>query len=210
MDFTNEITLDLNAVSNYPIISAKQNDIESRILLVHFTKNGVQYKMNKNNSVSLRLRKPDGKLILNKGKINTDGTATITLTQQCLTVAGRAYADLMEINGKGQLLSTTAFIINIQASPDVMGQEALSSNEFSYLMSFLGEAQGKIEEAEAWAIGMEGDQSVPSDHEAYNNNAKYWSQQAENNFIKTQNIAASLNFNFNQTTGKLKITYQTE
>jgi len=122
------------------------------------------------------MRKPDGKQIMNYATINNDGTVTVTLTQQCLTVAGRAYADLAEFNSQGQILSTAPFILNVVASPDVMGSEAISSNEFSYLASFIEQGANIVGEAQEWANGKNGDTPVDSSSPAYNNNAKYWSK----------------------------------
>lgn len=180
MTYTQEITLDLNANSAPPIVYAKQTDTESRQLLVHFTQDDAEYLVNHNNSVALRIQKPDGKQIMNYAIINNDGTVTVTLTQQCLAVAGRAYADLAEFNSQGQILSTAPFVLNVVASPDVMGSEAISSNEFSYLASFIEQGADIVGQAQEWANGYNGDAPVSSSNPAYNNNAKYWSNQAAN------------------------------
>lgn len=80
MTYTQEITLDLNANSAPPIVYAKQSDIESRQILVHFTKDDAEYLVNHNNSVALRVRKPDGKQIMDYAAVNNDGTVTVTFT----------------------------------------------------------------------------------------------------------------------------------
>lgn len=174
MEYIQEITLELNSNSAYPVVNAKQNDVDTRILHIHYTKDGAEYKVNHNNSVALRLRKPDMRLVFNDGVVNQDGTVNVTLTYQCLTTAGRAYADLVEFNSNGQMLSTISFIINIQASPDVIGTEAISSNEFLYLKSFIDRGNSIIGEAQEWANGYNGDVPVSSGDLAYNNHAKYW------------------------------------
>lgn len=176
MIYTQEITLDLNPNIASPIISAKQNDIDSRVLLVHYTQDGAEYKVSRSNSVALRLRKPDMHMIFNDGIINEDGTVSVELTRECLAVAGRAYADLVEFNSEGQTLSTSSFIINIQASPDVMGSEAVSSDEFLYLKSFIDKGMDIIGQAQEWVDGYNGDTPVEGKSK---NNAKYYSQRAE-------------------------------
>ena len=130
MTYIDEITLDFNAITNFPIIAAKQNDVDSRILLIHFTKNGEAAEIDKNLKVGYRIRKPDGHIVLNNGVNNKDNTVTITLTQECLSAAGRAYADVYFHDNGGKLLSTTSFIINIMASPNTMTNAAASSDEF--------------------------------------------------------------------------------
>ena len=174
MEYIQEITLELNSNSAYPVVNAKQNDVDTRILHIHYTKDGAEYRVNHSNSVALRLRKPDMRLVFNDGVVNQDGTVNVTLTYQCLTTAGRAYADLVEFNSNGQMLSTISFIINIQASPDVIGTEAISSNEFLYLKSFIDRGNSIIGEAQEWANGYNGDVPVSSGDLAYNNHAKYW------------------------------------
>lgn len=178
MTYTQEITLDLNANSAPPIVYAKQSDTESRQILVHFTQDDAEYLVNKNNSVALRVRKPDGKQIMDYAAINNDGTVTVTLTQQCLAAAGRAYADLAEFNSQGQILSTAPFVLNVVASPDVMGSEAISSDEFGYLASFIEQGAHVVGEAQEWANGYNGDTPVSSSNPAYHNNAKYYAEQA--------------------------------
>ena len=179
MTYLQEITLDLNANTAPPIIYAKQNDTDSRALLVHFTQDDAEYLIDHNNSVALRVRKPDGTQIMDETTVNNDGTVTVTFSQQCLAADGRAYADLAEFNSLGQLLSTASFIINIVASPDVMGSRALSSDEFTYLTSFIQRGNEIIGEAQEWANGYNGDVPVSSTNPAYNNNAKYWSDHAK-------------------------------
>lgn len=210
MEYIQEITLDLNTHSAPLIVNAKQNDTDTRKLLVHYTKNGEEYKINTNNSVALRVRKPDMHLIFNNGVVNNNGTVSVTLTQQCLAVSGRAYADLVEFNSSGQMLSTVSFIIDIQAMPDVMGNEAISSNEFLYLKSFIDTGNSIIGKAQEWANGYNGDTPVSSSNPAYQNNSKYWAQQAESNFTKTQNIMSSLDFSFEPSTGILTVSYETQ
>lgn len=178
MEYIQDITLDLDPNVAPLVISAKQSDVDSRIIRIHYTKNGQPYEINQNSSVAFRMRKPDMHLVLDDGVINSDGTVSITLTYQCLSAAGRAYADVVEFNSKGQMLSTVAFILDIQASPDVMGHAALSSDEFLYLKSFIDSGNQIIGKAQEWANGYNGDEPVDSDSPAYNNHAKYWSEQA--------------------------------
>lgn len=185
MTYTQDLTLDLNSNAAYPTVSAKQNDVDSRILHIHYTKDGAEYLVNHNNSVALRVRKPDSTLAFISATVDYDGTVYVTLSQQCLTVAGRAYADLVEFNAAGQMLSTVSFIINIMASPDVMGGEAISSDDFQYLKSFIDRGNQVIGEAEEWAVGYYGDTQLgPSSSTTIpgnNNNAKYWSEEASRN-----------------------------
>ena len=57
-----------------------------------------------------------------------------------------------------------------------MGSEAISSNEFLYLKSFIDRGNEVIGEAQEWANGYNGDTPVPSSNPAYNNHSKYYSE----------------------------------
>ena len=180
MNYNQEITLDLNSNSAYVVVDAKQGDVDSRTLLVHYTSNGEEYKVNTNNSVALRMRKPDKTVVFNDTTINYDGSVLVPFSYQCLTVAGRAYADLVELNSDGQTLSTVSFIVNIMAQPDFSADAALSSDEFLYLKSFLDRGNHVVGEAQEWANGYNGETPVTEDNPAYNNNSKYWAEWTEN------------------------------
>ncbi len=67
------------------------------------------------------------------------------------------------------------------AAPDVASQ-AISSNEFGYLQQVTNDANSIINEAEAWAVGRRGGIDVSSTDPQYENNAKYYSEQASNAF----------------------------
>ena len=179
MEYIQDIIFDLNLNTAPPIINAKQNDVNSRFLRVHYVRDGVPYDVDINNSVALRILKPDGKKIMDDALVQPDGSVLVTLTQQCLAAAGRAFADLVEINSLGQMLSTMSFIINIQPMPDVMDDTMISSDEFLYLKTFIDRGNSIIGEAQEWANGYNGDIPVSPDNPAYENNAKYWSEQAE-------------------------------
>ena len=77
MNYNQEITLDLNSSSAFVVVDAKQGDVNSRTLLVHYTSNGEEYKVPHNNFVTLRMRKPDGTSILNNTTVNYDGTVLV-------------------------------------------------------------------------------------------------------------------------------------
>jgi len=85
-------------------------------LLIHFTKDGEKYEIN-SDRVWLRVRKPDGHVVLKEGTINkSNGTVEVNLTPQILAVPGRAYADIIEFNDSSNTsdtLSTASFIIII-------------------------------------------------------------------------------------------------
>ena len=99
MEYIQEITLDLNSNTAYTTVGAKQGDANSRKIRVHITENGKSYTIPSNAMAYFRLRKPDGKAVLNTATIErTSNTVLITLTAQALAVSGRGYADITLYN----------------------------------------------------------------------------------------------------------------
>ena len=179
MTYTQEITLDLNSSSMATIVSAKQGDVDSRILVVHFTENGEPYEIpNSCTDAAFRMHTPDGRSILNVAPINhSEHTVTVTFTYDCLYKNGRAYADIVMFHDS-TVLSTTSFIIDIVPQPAFSSQEAIASDEFLYLKSFIDRGNAVIEQAtrnsEAFANGTrDGVPVIPSDP-AYKKNSKYY------------------------------------
>lgn len=161
MEYIQELSLELNSNTAYSTVGAKQGDNNSRVVVIHITENGEDYNLREHgvSSAYFRLRKPDGKAVINTATISDDGeTVSIVLTSQALAVSGRGYADVTLMQGS-QILSTISFILLIMSSPGV-AQEATSSNEFGYLNAVVEDATHIIYEAEAWAAGTRGGQPV--------------------------------------------------
>lgn len=165
MEYTQEITLELNSNVAYTTVGAKQGDHNTRIIKIHITQNGIDYNLAEQgvSAAYFRFRKPDGKAIINSCDINSDNTISLALTSQTLAVSGRGYADITLMSGSS-ILSTVSFIIVIMSSPQVAG-EATSSSEFGYLNAVVEDATHIIYEAEAWAAGTRGGAPVFGNNE---------------------------------------------
>lgn len=159
VSYTQEITLDINTNTAYQVVSAKQGDTGSRWVLIHLTKNNIPYSATPGNNAQFRCRKPDGHAVINPAVINNDGTITVELTSQTLAVAGRGYADVVESDGEGNVLSSVSFILLIMAAPDVAGN-ATSSDEFQKLNELVSRSDELISEAEAWARGTKNNMDI--------------------------------------------------
>ena len=90
-----------------------------------------------------------------------ESTINVQLTEQVLAVSGRGYADVIEYDGIGNVLSSVSFILNVMASPDVAGN-ATSTDEFQKLTDVVAEADDIIGEAETWTRGTNHDILVSS------------------------------------------------
>lgn len=156
MEYLQEITLEFNSNTAYTTVGAKQGDASSRVIKVHITENGQDWKIPTGVTASYRIRKPDGYAVWNPGEIDyTENTVNIVLTEQTLAVAGRAYADILLTKGTAnerQVLSTISFIIIIMAAPNIV-ENIASSNEFARILDLTDNADVILNEAEAWALG---------------------------------------------------------
>lgn len=167
MEYTQEITLDVNSNTAYTVVGAKQGDSSSRIIVVHITKNGVPYIIEPNATAYFRFKKPDGKAILNEAYINyNDNTISVILTSQTLSAHGRGYADVVLYGSNQEILSTVSFVLLIMAAPDISGA-ATSSDEFGYLQGIVDSANATIYESEAWAVGTRSGIPVVGDSFSY-------------------------------------------
>ena len=186
VSYTQEITLDINTNTAYQVVSAKQGDTGSRWVLIHLTKNNIPYSATVGNNAQFRCRKPDGHAVINPAIINNDGTITVELTAQTLAVAGRAYADVVESDGEGNVLSSVSFILLIMAAPNVAGN-ATSSDEFQKLNELVSRSDELISEAEAWARGTKNNMDIGAATyvEDTNVTAANFAQKKAHLFIKT-------------------------
>lgn len=170
MEYLQEISLELNSNTAYTTVGAKQGDHLSRVIKIHLTENGEDWKIPLGVTASYRVRKPDGYAIWNEAEIKSEeNVILITLTEQTLAAAGRAYADILlvtNIDGEKQVLSTVSFIIIIMASPDI-AENITSSNEFSRILDLTDNADIILNEAEAWAIGTKKGVPVIADNFSY-------------------------------------------
>lgn len=154
MDYVQEISLELNSNAAYTTVGAKQGDSYTRQILAHITADGIPWTIPNNVTASYRIRKPDGTAIWNNAEIK-DNAILITLTEESLSVAGRAYADVVlyaNNNNRAEVLSTISFIIIIMSSPNI-SKTVASSNEFGYIQQVVDDANVILTESESWAKG---------------------------------------------------------
>lgn len=147
MNVTQEISLDINQTADYTLVTAKQADSASRYLKVTMMDGKDELTVPSGAVVALRALKPDGTSCTITGTRNSDGTATVELTEQVLAVAGVVQADL-SVSNSGEVLSTATFLIRVGAVP--LGTSVVSENEFLLLTDLISQttaAIGACEEA---------------------------------------------------------------
>lgn len=143
MDYLKSIQLDINAENNLRFVRAKQGDKVCRKLKISLLKDGVPIPTTGISSASFRCAKPDGTAVVLDGITPSNGEFTVTLSEQCLAVAGRCPCDLALMDTSSNVLSTAVFVLDVIPMPDI-GQIVDSDTEWMRL-------QEAIEDAEAFA-----------------------------------------------------------
>lgn len=206
MEYLQQVYLDINPNDLYTVVTAKQFDTNSRGIVARIMEDGREHTIT-GDRFELRVKKPDGHVVISSATINNDQSVTAIFNEQCLLVNGRAYADLAEISN-GEILSTAPFIIDIKPSPNPDKAQVESTDEYSVLYDLINEAdnvistaQGFVEDAEAWANGTRNNIQITSNDEAYNKNSKYWAGRAKN-------VIESMVFSIVPETGNLTVTFE--
>ena len=100
MEYTHEITLDLNPRIAPLTVYAKQGDGGGmRSLLIHLMKDGEEYEIDNNTSVWFRAQKPDGTVIARYPAEIEGNAIRVKLSQQTLAISGRVLADILLVEG---------------------------------------------------------------------------------------------------------------
>ena len=122
---------------NYKI-PAKLGDNGSRILVFQLYSNGEPFVLTSNQTVRLRLVKPDGYEVLSDCKISNanTGTVEVTLSSATLSKIGQAHGELMITSSSNYKLTTASFYINVTGCVS-NGTATEGSNEFQALISGL-------------------------------------------------------------------------
>lgn len=116
------------------IITAKQNDSNSRFLDVYLYDSGVPLNLT-GHEVRIYMRKPDGKEVFNNGQITeaTSGRCQFELTDQALGAVGKLLCEISVWKNNTQILTTQTFDIFVTESLRTSGSIE-SSNEYGALV----------------------------------------------------------------------------
>lgn len=133
------LTLDLNAQNNHQFVKAKQGDSDLRILAITLTEDGVPYDLTGISSASFRCSKPDGNAVI-LTVTPSDDIFMVTLTDQCLAVAGRAVCDIALEDSNNEMISTATFILDVIPMPD-LGSLIDSETEWERLNAAIEDAE---------------------------------------------------------------------
>lgn len=145
-NYTRAVTLDVSAENNHQFIKAKQGDKILRKLAISLLKDGVPFIPSGVAKYSFRCAKPDGTAVVLEGTGSgapieaSGGIYTVTLSEQCICVAGRVICDLAMEDSSGNVLSSADFILDVVPMPDI-GQIVNSSTEWERLNEAIEQAE---------------------------------------------------------------------
>lgn len=179
----------------YIMVNAKQNDKNSRFILVSCYNHGDFFPVGAEHSAFVRYKKPDGYGVFNACNLTDDKKVLVELTEQMLATAGICYVDLIIANRGGarldpdtgkvtsldsaSILSTMTFCIDVSETT-VDNSEIESAYEFDGLNVALEEAlahyQEVIQLAKSYTKGGTG---LRVDEEI--DNAKYYYEKCKDN-----------------------------
>ena len=147
MEYIYDITLHLIPTGEIPVVRVKQGDASTRFIRIKVIQGDEQYIPGAEQTILYREYKPDGTSVLldstylddQLGRylviLNEDGSICVELTDQTSTCVGLCRCDICFISN-GNALSTSPFVIDVEAIPDVT-HSAVSSEDFRTLINAL-------------------------------------------------------------------------
>lgn len=185
-------TIKLNLIpgSVLPVVNVSQYDAHRQFALQVY-EGASTYDLT-GKSVEIRGTKPDGNGFAydqTDGVVSVSGnTVTISTKEQMTAVGGHVMAELHITSGQ-TILGTLNFIIDVEPSA-LSDDTPISGTEIPAIERQLDEIVESLEvsaeDAEAWAVGERDGEPVPSSDPAYQNNAKYYAGDAENDALKAE------------------------
>ena len=145
-NYIKPVVIDVNAVNNYTCVKVKQGDSIHRKLAVILMEDGQYFTINGYSIVQFRCEKPDGSIVVISSTdmgapITVFGNAClITLSSQCLAVAGKAWCDVAFLDSSRNTLSSASFILNIIPMPNITSR-VVSSDDWAELQQAIDDAE---------------------------------------------------------------------
>lgn len=145
MQINQRIKLD-TVRQNHLSISAKQEDLGSRFLLITLLMNGMPLWVEQESTVCLNAIKPDGHRTATAGTVQEDGTVLVELTNQTLAVEGTVICDLTVTDAQGRRLSSVLFYVEVERTASDENV-LISTDEFSVLTDTMSRVSLFVQQA---------------------------------------------------------------
>ena len=209
MNVNHALSLNVSSASVPPTLHMTQGDSNSRSIVAALFSGASPFNIPTGSSVMVRFGKPDGTGGLYDATesgahvLFAGNTVTAPVAAQMLSVPGVVVAQIELYSAAtaeypAYRLASFCFFVDVEKSayPD---DTIISSDYYNILSESIQQAlqysqisQSSAKDAEAWAVGQRGGVDVPSTDPAYNNNAKYWAQNAGTVNLATSRVTGTL------------------
>lgn len=170
-----EFNLNMIPDSEPVVVHVNQYDTEEGRFVIHLYNGDTPYTPS-NASVLIEGRKPDGKVFA-YGAAHGVSISGSTVTAPCLiqmtAMEGRTRVNLI-VKENGASTGTFVFWLDVQETP-INQHVPASDTEIPALVAL---AEEQAERSEAWAVGTKNGHPVSATDPTFDNNAKYWAEQA--------------------------------
>ncbi len=122
-----EITVDVAKRNLFHAIVAKQHDSNSRFLKVTLTNEGERISVDTTSVVTINACRADGAAGAFAGVVNSDGTATVPLTNWMLELDDVVKCDITVVDADSRKLTTTSFDVEVETA--AYGDDEIKDDE---------------------------------------------------------------------------------
>ena len=152
-EITRKITVDLARRGNVRLIFARQNDFNSRKIVINLTNAGVPFWVEKANVVLVNFVRPNGESAAFYGDVNDDGSVSIILGTWQLAVVGEVKCSVSIFSGEDQKLTSADFYLDVETALYV-GDEINTDENYPALVGIMSEIS-KIKSVEQLRVEAE-------------------------------------------------------
>ncbi len=159
-EITRKITVDLARRGNVRLIFARQNDFNSRRIVINLTDGGAPFKVEQTSVVIVNFARSDGTSGAFNGKIEDDGSVSIVLGAWPLSVVGEVKCSVSIFSDNEKKLTSADFYLDVETALYI-GEDITEDENYSMLTSLMSEiskinvTENKRKEAEAGRVSAE-------------------------------------------------------
>lgn len=144
-----ELDLDRQQMNSEVTAHVKQTDNNSREIVLTLRVNNTERPVQPDEHLRLRLKKYNGKAVYADLPASSDGKVHVVLTDEMLSCAGLAKADI-EISSGDTILSSFMFYLDVEER--VLSEESIvDTDEYGALQTLIGNAEDAIDACESAA-----------------------------------------------------------
>lgn len=137
-EITRKITVDLARRGNVRLIFARQNDFNSRRIVIYLTDGGVPFKVEKTNVAIFNFARPDGESGAFAGQIEDDGSVSIVLGGWPLSVVGEVKCSLSIFSDDEKKITSADFYLDVETALYI-GEDITEDKDYSMLTALMSE-----------------------------------------------------------------------